>query len=310
MLISIIIPTLNRLSYLKKTMLSVRNQTNDNYEIIVIDNASTDGTREWLESQPDILIICHNNTIPIYENWNTGFKQAKGDFLVLLSDDDILHPDCINIIQSVPDPLQYSLIIGRHDIIDENDKITINQKGFNNIENGVLQPKEGLSLFSDGVAFRLCSIFFNRTKLLQLNIDLVAKKFKITAADSELIQLMAISSPIYILDLNRSIANYRVWKNSGTSETIYSKAWHDEIDIWMDDFESFSKDILSLKKIKDAISKVKLSNLHYAIIVYRSKKNKTSGTRIYLIKRLLTILFEHFSFMNLMKSIKYLLLLI
>jgi glycosyltransferase involved in cell wall biosynthesis len=79
MLISIIIPTLNRLEYLKKTLLSVKAQTNKNYEIIVIDNASNDGTREWLETQDDLVIIRQEEILPVYKNWTTGFRKATGD---------------------------------------------------------------------------------------------------------------------------------------------------------------------------------------------------------------------------------------
>jgi len=105
-LISIVLGSYNRLRFIKKTIYSIR--TNDidiPYEIIVIDGGSTDGTIKWLAKQKDIITIIQYNRIKIKEklimkkSWgyfmNLGFKISKGKYILMISDDCILHPNAI-----------------------------------------------------------------------------------------------------------------------------------------------------------------------------------------------------------------------
>ena len=54
---SIILLTFNKLEYTKKCIESIKKYTSGNYEIIVVDNNSTDGTKEWLIEQKNINYI-------------------------------------------------------------------------------------------------------------------------------------------------------------------------------------------------------------------------------------------------------------
>lgn len=96
-LISIGIPTRNRINYLKEAIKSSLNQTYKNIEIIISDNASNDGTQEYLKYLNDDRIRALNseNLIDMAENWNKCLLQAKGSYFMLLSDDDILEENAI-----------------------------------------------------------------------------------------------------------------------------------------------------------------------------------------------------------------------
>lgn len=65
---SIVILSYNTLSYTKLCIESIRAYTKKSYEIIVVDNASTDGSLEWLKEQPDIKLIANRE--------NAGFRLA------------------------------------------------------------------------------------------------------------------------------------------------------------------------------------------------------------------------------------------
>lgn len=93
-LISIIIPTYNRYNLLEKTINSVLNQTYKNWELIIVDDGSTDGT--------DVLVNeLSNKDSRIRYYWqknsgesvarNKGFHLAKGDYIGYLDSDDIWH---------------------------------------------------------------------------------------------------------------------------------------------------------------------------------------------------------------------------
>lgn len=87
---SIIIPTWNHLDLTQKCIKSIRETCMDeDYEIIVVDNASTDGSVEWLSRQPDILLIVNDKNLGFPKACNQGAMLARGD-LFFLNNDTIL----------------------------------------------------------------------------------------------------------------------------------------------------------------------------------------------------------------------------
>jgi len=93
---SVIIPTFNRLSLLKETLDSVRQQTFRDFEIIVVNDGCTDGTGEWLRSQPDLRIVEQKNS-GIADSRNNGANVAKARWLAFLDHDDLWAPDKLRI---------------------------------------------------------------------------------------------------------------------------------------------------------------------------------------------------------------------
>ncbi len=89
---SIIILTYNHLDYTKDCIQSIRKYTDPNsYEIIVVDNLSTDGTREWLLKQNDLKVVFNNSNVGFPKGCNEGIKLAqKNNDLLLLNNDTIV----------------------------------------------------------------------------------------------------------------------------------------------------------------------------------------------------------------------------
>ena len=90
-LVSAIITTHNRIELLMKAIESVRLQTYSNIEIIVVDDGSTDGTRQEMEeaAKRGTLIYLYNADAPGGNHArNLGIRQAKGEYLSFLDDDD------------------------------------------------------------------------------------------------------------------------------------------------------------------------------------------------------------------------------
>ena len=94
MKVSILIPTLNRLEYLKGALQSCRDQSYDNVEIIVSDDGSTDGTVEWLKEmadrEPKLRIAPSNPSPGLFTNMNHLVTHADGELFCLLGDDDTI----------------------------------------------------------------------------------------------------------------------------------------------------------------------------------------------------------------------------
>ncbi|MFC7321844.1 glycosyltransferase family 2 protein [Halobacillus campisalis] len=90
-LISVIIPTRNRVNLLKVAIESVLNQTYENLELFIIDEASNDSTPEYLRSieDPRVKIITHEQPKGGNIARNNGLKQSKGNYIAFLDDDDV-----------------------------------------------------------------------------------------------------------------------------------------------------------------------------------------------------------------------------
>jgi len=101
--ISVIIPTFNREKYIKSTIDSVLAQTYKNYEIIVVDDGSTDGTKKILNRYGDRIRYIYQDNAGVYTARNVGIKAAKADWIAFLDDDNTWladklekQVDCIN----------------------------------------------------------------------------------------------------------------------------------------------------------------------------------------------------------------------
>lgn len=116
---SIIIPTYKRLEYLKESIRSVLNQSMENYEIVVVDNNDDDicmaqAVLEYIESINCSKLVYYRNTknIGIYGNALRAAQLSKGRYVVLLNDDDLLHPAYLEIMRLFIEKYHYKGIIG------------------------------------------------------------------------------------------------------------------------------------------------------------------------------------------------------
>lgn len=91
--ISVIIPTYNRENFVLKAIRSVQNQSVHVNEIIVVDDGSSDATRELLKNEKVTYIFIKNSGVSTARN--SGIKKAKNEWIAFLDSDDIWHKDKI-----------------------------------------------------------------------------------------------------------------------------------------------------------------------------------------------------------------------
>jgi glycosyltransferase involved in cell wall biosynthesis len=95
--ISIITPSFNMLSYLKLCHASIADQEGPSREHIVVDGVSTDGTVEWLTTQPQITSIVEKDN-GMYDAINKGFDACSGEIVSYLSCDEQYLPGTLKYI--------------------------------------------------------------------------------------------------------------------------------------------------------------------------------------------------------------------
>ncbi|MBW8041936.1 MAG: glycosyltransferase [Planctomycetes bacterium] len=92
-LVSIIVPVFNGEQYLLESLDSIIAQTYQQTEVLVMDDASTDGTPEIIASYGDRIICCRQpNNRGIYANMNDGIAKARGEYIAFYHADDIYDP--------------------------------------------------------------------------------------------------------------------------------------------------------------------------------------------------------------------------
>lgn len=91
---SIILPVKNGGEYVKDCVKSILTQTFSDFNLIVLDNCSTDGTLNWIKSISDERIIIHASFVPLSmeDNWARIKDIQKNEFMTIIGHDDILHP--------------------------------------------------------------------------------------------------------------------------------------------------------------------------------------------------------------------------
>lgn len=91
---SIIIPTYNGISYLPTCIETIISQSYSNYELIISDDHSIDGTKMYLEklNHPNIKIIYPPESLSMTEHWEWALTHAKGEWQIFVGQDDGLQP--------------------------------------------------------------------------------------------------------------------------------------------------------------------------------------------------------------------------
>ena len=98
-LVSVVIVSFNVRDYLLQALSSLYADTSIPFEVIVVDNASTDGSAETVELRfPQVTVVRHDTNEGFGKANNTGFSRSRGDFVLLLNPDVVVDPGCLKIL--------------------------------------------------------------------------------------------------------------------------------------------------------------------------------------------------------------------
>ncbi len=100
---SVVIPTRNRLEYLKSAVSSVLRQDYDNWELVISDNDSSENIQEYVLSlhEPRIKYSRSEEFISVTKNWNRAIDLSTGDYVILIGDDDCLMQSAFSIVYKI-----------------------------------------------------------------------------------------------------------------------------------------------------------------------------------------------------------------
>ncbi len=128
-LVSIVLPVYNGAKYLEKSINSVIEQTYKEWELLILDDCSTDETpdisEKYVKYDDRIKYFRNEHNLKLPGNLNRGFSLAKGDYLTWTSDDNKFHPTAIEkMVAALQPPSKAQFVFASCNIIDDKDEVT------------------------------------------------------------------------------------------------------------------------------------------------------------------------------------------
>ena len=227
---SIILPTFNQSDFLNNCLKSILNQTYQNWELLIINNSSTDNTQRVINNFRDSRIFSFkiNNKGILAKSRNFGIKKAKADWICFIDSDDKWFPEKLSEVKKSID--QYKGDLYYHDLVFENKgllfKKKINDKS-RTIEKPILKyfSENGNSIGQSSVVVRkkilkkINYISENREKFSWEDFDTWIKISKIT---NKFIRVPITLGSIWIGNENISNLERQINNNKKIKKYYYS----------------------------------------------------------------------------------------
>lgn len=135
--VSVCMPCHNGATYLSHAIHSVLSQSFDDFELLIVDDGSTDSTMDIVRSydDPRIRIIFNNDSPGLPGNWNKCLELARGEYIRYLFQDDIMEPASLHAMVEFMDSYpSAALVFGSSKIINESGEVTLSRRPFKKTE--------------------------------------------------------------------------------------------------------------------------------------------------------------------------------
>ena len=116
---TIFVPVHNGGEHLKRCVESVLAQTLPDFDLVILENDSTDGSREWLATMrdPRVSVLPSERLLPIEENWGRALALPKNEFMTIFGHDDLMDPGYLAVMDELSMilltiPIFFPLVIG------------------------------------------------------------------------------------------------------------------------------------------------------------------------------------------------------
>ena len=150
--VSVVMPVYNAADTIDRALQSALGQTYEDLEVVVVDNASTDGTPDIVRGYGDPRIVLHENprNIGAHKNANRSTQLSHGELLKFLHADDFLYPHCVErMVELMDRSPRIGLVFARRriEIGDESDP---DQRMFREVYSDAVRQFGGVQEINDG----------------------------------------------------------------------------------------------------------------------------------------------------------------
>ncbi len=231
--VSVCIPTYNHAQFIEDAIGSVLVQTFDDYELIVIDNCSTDNTQEivvpYLSRNPRIKYVRNDRNIGLGRNLNRCLNLATGKYVKILLADDVLEPACLEkSVKALDDHPDVALLTCARLIVDQRLRPV-----------SVVAYSEKPEIIEGGRAIRNC--FFRGNLIGEPTAVLFRRELSTRGFDLEYRQVIDLEMWFHLLEqgnllsLSTVLCKFRQHEHQGTQQNAREfAAVSDEVKLYND----------------------------------------------------------------------------
>lgn len=219
-LVSILIPTYNRATYISSALDSALAQTYPKLEIIVHDDASSDNTKEVLSGyyDPRLRIIRTEDNHGMIGGWNYIVKKARGEYIKFLASDDLLEPTCVaELVSSALAHPNSAIITCQRKFINEQGRV-VKKMGFANksvVVDGIHHARWILTTLRENKIGEPTAVLYP-THLVN-KAGVYDPQFSQFADFEYWIRLLQFGKLVYV---HKPLCSFRVHEGSNTSTAI------------------------------------------------------------------------------------------
>lgn len=242
---TIALPVRNGAVYIYQCIQSILSQTIQDFELIILENASTDNTLEVIQSFDDnrIKIISTEENLTIEQNWSRILNIPKGEFLTIIGHDDFFEPDYLETMDALILQNPKSSLYQTHfSFVDSNGNFVRNCHPMKTHYSAA----DAIATFMQGGIDLMGTGFMMRSKDYDA-VGGIPPHSSLLFSDMELFISLAIKGGLSVADKN--CFNYRIHQNSTTSSSS-NKAYYNG-------FERLVSYLVQLKKAEP----------HYASVI-------------------------------------------
>jgi glycosyltransferase involved in cell wall biosynthesis len=283
MFISIIIPTYNVSSYISRCIDSCLNQTFREFEIIIIDDNSTDNTydiiKEYQQNHSNILISRNNENKGVHLTRTLGIQKAIGEYVFLLDGDDFIPEHSLKCLYEMYSKTGADIIDGEYKFVDEENIEIDNNNNYS--FNSILDSEEYLLILLKNKA--LYQTFKLIKKDLFINVK-INQKLSIGEDAVSIVQILKEAKRIAKVDC----IVYFYFRRSDSVTMNPNKK--NLIDSYLSN-EIVINELLSKNgRFADQIKNIRLNNIANYIFYFHIAGAYRSDFRIELIRNLIFLL--------------------
>lgn len=170
-LVSVVMPVFNGMPYIREAVESILVQDYQNLELLILDNASTDGTRDFLQSisDPRVKVTCRTETQSVGANWTEATELASGDFVKLVCADDVVAPHALTAqVTALSENPSAAMVASRRDVVNAKGQVIKRNHGLGRLRGVVPRARAMKACMRAGtnVLGEPVSILFRREALL------------------------------------------------------------------------------------------------------------------------------------------------
>jgi glycosyltransferase involved in cell wall biosynthesis len=212
-LVSIITPAYNAQRFIDKCIESVIAQSYQNWEMIIVDDGSTDETLEIIQQyiNQDYRVILFSNDINLgaSKSRNIAIKEAKGDYIAFLDSDDVWLPKKLEMQIELMDIEGVEMSYSNYEVIDEEGYVISNFKAPTKVT------------YND----MLKTSYIGTLTTIYSTKELGKIYFKDVGHEDYLLKLDILKEIDYAVGINQPLAQYRIVQDSLSNNKLKSASW-------------------------------------------------------------------------------------